>query len=169
MPDSYILSRHPRTQSKDGADICRRCTMYRLETVLWPCPAAQEVEDMADEIKRLRDTLNATTNDNDGEPMNITETMQLHTPSYANGGTFCAGCLTATGPYVTWPCPPLLGLRIGRDYEAGRLAIDLRNLATKYETQNGYDGFADYIDGLKHAANVIDPSVDERMDERFVQ
>jgi hypothetical protein len=54
VPDSYILSRHPRTQSKDGEDICRRCSMYRLETVLWPCPAAKEVEDMAAEIERLR-------------------------------------------------------------------------------------------------------------------
>jgi hypothetical protein len=98
--------------------------------------------------------------------MNITETMQAHTPSHANGVTFCAGCLTDTGPYVMWPCKPVLDLRIGANHEARLQAARLRELADRYDTEDGHDGFADYIDGLRHAANVIDPDVDESMDER---
>jgi hypothetical protein len=98
--------------------------------------------------------------------MNITETMQAHTPSSVNSGVFCAGCTQGDGPYVMWPCNPILDLRIGAGYEARLQAARLRELADRYENEDGHDGFADYIDGLRHAANVLDPEVDESMDDR---
>lgn len=52
MSDSYIRSRHPKTTAHGGAEICRRCTMERLELVPWPCPAVKELEDTKTEGSR---------------------------------------------------------------------------------------------------------------------
>jgi hypothetical protein len=52
MPDSYTLSRHPHVTSKDGEEICRKCSMDMQKSVLWPCPPVQELADARTEGAR---------------------------------------------------------------------------------------------------------------------
>lgn len=98
--------------------------------------------------------------------MSVTDTMRTHTPNTLWGSKICQACTTDQGRYVNWPCEPVLELRIGLVEHRSALAAVIRARASRYEDNDDYAGYSDYIDGMRHAANIIDPDVDETMDDQ---